>query len=114
MVVRSFSVDDFGCHATRYLPGWYLKYFTMPFIGLRFTCTFSGDMNIETCRRLSLKYSGSKVSSITTTLPSAGAIILSAPLIKLRAGKRKNQITQNHNRKQAICISQKRIGIPDK
>src|SRR3569833_305092 len=97
-VVRSFSVDDLGCHATRYLPLWYFMYFTTPLTGLRFTCTFTGDINIDTCRRVSLKYSGSYVSSITTTFPSAGQMILFSPCTKLRDGRRKKATTQNHTR----------------
>src|SRR5690606_11259437 len=59
IVVRSLSVDDFGFQAARYFPGWYLKNFTTPDMGLRFTCTLTGDIKTEICRRLSLKYSPS-------------------------------------------------------
>ena len=44
-------------------------------------CTLMGDMKIETWRRGPLKYSVSTVSSITTTFPSAGAMIAASILM---------------------------------
>ena len=37
MVVLSLSSDDFGCHATKYLPGWYLLNFILPLTQYRVT-----------------------------------------------------------------------------
>ena len=48
--------------------------------------------------RLSLKYSSSVTSSITTTLPSAGQIIFPSLMVKVRAGMRKKD---TKNRKSA-------------
>src|SRR3989304_456211 len=96
IVVLSFLVDDLGFHATRYLPGWYLKYFTFPHIGYLLTCTSKGDMNMEICFLLSLKYSVSSTSSITTILPSAGdKILFSSRTIFLSGFLKKLSIISN-------------------
>src|SRR5690606_41716632 len=103
-VVLSFSSLAFGCHATRYFPGWYLLYLTTPFSAYRVTCTLIGDIKIETISRLSLKYSGSYTSSITTTFPSTGArIVLSDDRITSRFGFRQNCKINNKNIKTATC-----------
>ena len=49
-----------------------------------------GDMKIETWRRGPLKYSVSTVSSITTTFPSAGAMMFLGSSTVWRLGTRKN------------------------
>jgi hypothetical protein len=48
-------------------------------------------MKMDTCNLLSLKYSVSTVSSITTTLPSAGAITWFPLMVSLREGIRKKE-----------------------
>jgi hypothetical protein len=50
-----------------------------------------GDIKIETCKRISLKYSFSIVSSITTTFPSAGAYIRPGSASKYLIGNRKKK-----------------------
>ncbi len=52
---------------------------------------------METWILLSLKYSLSVVSSITTTFPSQGEMINCSPVVKVLLGMRKNQKTQNHS-----------------
>src|SRR5690349_18482576 len=113
----SFSVDDFGCHATRYFPLWYLLYNTLPLMGLRFTCTLAGLIKMLTCMRLSLKYSSSVISSITTTLPSAGQIICSSETVRERVGIRKNEtIKRNKNNvtMKIAAVSQGRLALRKK
>ena len=90
VVVRSFSVLDLGCQATKYFPLWYLKYCTTPATGFQLMWTLSGDIKMETCRRGPLKYSLSTTSSITTTLPSQGAMTWLGLSGALRTGLRKN------------------------
>jgi hypothetical protein len=61
----------------------------------------TGDINIETCLLVSLKYSVSFTSSMTTTLPSAGAITWLSLMVVNLLGLLKNckisryAITQN-------------------
>jgi glucose-1-phosphate cytidylyltransferase len=50
----------------------------------------SGDIKIDTWRRGPLKYSVSTVSSITTTFPSAGAMMCFGLISVTRLGTRKN------------------------
>src|SRR5665213_1511269 len=90
---RSFSVEDLGLQATKYFPLWYWLYSTFPDIGILLICTFAGLINIEICKRLSLKYSGSIVSSITTTFPSAGQITWWCETVKFLFGDLKNEMT---------------------
>jgi hypothetical protein len=90
MVDLSFSAEDLGCQATRYFPGWYLVYFTRPAIGFQFIWTLNGDIKMETWILLSLKNSFSKVSSITTTSPSAGQRISSGFEFEILTGNLKN------------------------
>ena len=60
-------------------------------------CTLLNDMNTDTSRRRSLKYSFSVTSSTTTTVPSAGANTVSGSSIRMREGERKNEVTNRTN-----------------
>jgi hypothetical protein len=53
----------------------------------------AGLIKIDTCNLFVLKYSSSTVSSITTTFPSAGAMINPSSRVSLREGilKRNNE-----------------------
>ncbi len=97
VVVRSFSVEDFGCHATRKRPGWYLKYSTTPPTGTQFLWTLVIDMKTEICIISSCMYSVSRTTSVTTTRPSQGEKIRSASWMHTRRGSRKNATTKNQN-----------------
>ena len=97
VVVRSFSVEDLGCQATRKRPGWYLKYSTSPPTGTQFMWTFVMDMKIEICNISSLRYSSSETTSVTTTRPSQGAKTRSASWMRTRRGSRKKATMKNQN-----------------
>ena len=95
VVVRSFSVDDLGCHAMRNRPGWYLQYSTSPLTGIQFMWTLVIDMNIEICNMFSFRYSSSCTISVTTTRPSQGEKTSSGSCIFTRRGSRKNATMKN-------------------
>ena len=95
VVVRSFSVEDLGCHATRNRPGWYLKYSTSPPTGTQFMWILVMDMKIEICNISRPRYSVSRTFSVTTTRPSQGAKTRSASWMRTRRGSRKNATMKN-------------------
>lgn len=99
VVVRSFSVEDLGCHATRKRPGWYLKYSTLPPTGTQFMWTFVIDMKIEIWSISCLRYSFSMTTSVTTTRPSHGAKTRSASWMRTRRGSRKKATMKNQKSK---------------
>ena len=105
VVVRSFSVDDLGCHATRKRPGWYLKYSTVPPTGTQFIWTLVTDMKIEICNISSFRYSVSFTTSVTTTRPSQGEKTRSASCIRTRRGSRKNATIKNQNNNKSTALT---------
>jgi len=104
-VVRSFSVEDLGCHATRKRPGWYLKYSTVPPTGTQFIWTLVTDMKIEIWSISSFRYSFSFTTSVTTTRPSQGEKARSASWMRTRRGSRKNATIKNQNSSNSTALT---------
>ncbi len=75
-------------------------------MGFTFRCTLAGLINIETCSRRSWKYSTSVISSITTTLPSAGQTIYFSLIVSVRAGTRKKDMIKSKNARLTINMNQ--------
>ena len=72
------------------------------------------DMKTESCRQRSFRYSPSKTSSMTTTLPSALENTVSGSLrYSRRVGSRKKSATQTQSPKSRTATAQKsHTGIP--